>query len=243
MRRLFLFFLLISDVIQAGTIGDANRDLTWFGTINIGSIWERSGQTQTFYLTPEVEKSYIAQNYTHDLVAGEIFLGLQKDLPQSLQAQLGIAFAITDSAPLSGHIWDDANSEFNNYDYSYFVQHTHIAFKGKLLADRGYWFLPWVSVSLGLGFNDAHNFKNKPLIFEAVADSNFSSHITTAFTYTLGVGIQREVYKHLQVGIGYEFSDWGKSQLGRALGQTMNNGLSLENFYTNGVMANLTYTA
>lgn len=36
---------------------------------------------------------------------------------------------------------------------------------------------------------------------------------------------------------------WGKSALGRASGQTLNDGLKLNYLYTNGVVLNLTYVA
>ncbi|HAT9492397.1 TPA: porin family protein, partial [Legionella pneumophila subsp. pneumophila] len=39
------------------------------------------------------------------------------------------------------------------------------------------------------------------------------------------------------------FADWGKSELGRASGQTLNEGLKLNHLYTNGVVLNLTYVA
>lgn len=72
---------------------------------------------------------------------------------------------------------------------------------------------------------------------------NFASNTTAAFTYTLGVGVERNINLHCQVGIGYEFADWGMSQLSRASGQTLNTGLSLSHLYTNGLLFNLTYSA
>ena len=72
---------------------------------------------------------------------------------------------------------------------------------------------------------------------------NFTSNTTTAFTYTLGAGVQRHLNQHLQAGVGYEFADWGRSQLSRASGQTLNTGLSLSHLYTNGFLFNLTYSA
>ena len=59
----------------------------------------------------------------------------------------------------------------------------------------------------------------------------------------MGAGVQKALNNHWQVGVGYEFADWGKSTLGRSLGQTLNTGLSLNYFYTNGVLFNLTYLA
>jgi hypothetical protein len=46
-----------------------------------------------------------------------------------------------------------------------------------------------------------------------------------------------------KIGDGYEFADWGQSQLGRASGQTLSPGLSLNHLYTHGVLFNLTNLA
>ncbi len=219
------------------------KEWTWLGSISVGPVWESAGNTQTFYLAPDIIKTYSASNVTHALADGEVFVGIQKDLPKALLGQFGLAVAVTSNAKLSGNVWDDADSIFNNYSYSYRVQHTHIAAKGKLLVDRGYWVMPWVSASLGVGFNNAHAFKNTPLIAEAVTMPNFASNTQTSFTYTLGAGVQKVLNQHWQIGAGYEFADWGQSQLDRASGQTLNSGLSLNHLYTNGLLFNLTYFA
>lgn len=212
-------------------------------TLSLGPVWENAGTTQTFYLTPNIEKTYAANHSSHALVNGELFVGLQRPLREKLEGQFGLAVATTSNASLSGHVWDDADPLFNNYTYQYQVQHTYLALKGKLLADRGYIVAPWVSGSLGIGFNQAHDFSNTPTISQAVVMPNFANNTTTAFTYTLGVGVERKLNQHWQAGVGYEFSDWGRSQLSRAPGQTSNNGLSLSHLYTNGFLFNLTYHA
>ena len=212
-------------------------------TLSLGPVWENAGSTQTFYLAPNIEKTYAANHASHALVDGEIFLGIQKPIREKLEGQIGLAVATTGNASLSGNTWDDAQAQFNNYTYEYQVRHTHVAIKGKLLADRGYVVTPWVSGSLGVGFNQAHDFSNTPTISEAVVMPNFASNTTTAFTYTLGLGVERHLNAHWQAGLGYEFADWGKSQLNRASGQTLNSGLSLPHLYTNGLLFNLTYSA
>ena len=212
-------------------------------TLSLGPVWESNGDTQTLYLAPNIEKTYAGNHTSHALLDGEIFLGIQKPLRENLEGQIGLAVATTDNASLSGNIWDDADPLFNNYTYSYRVRHTHVAIKGKLLADRGYVVTPWVSGSLGVGFNQAHGFSNTPTISQAAVMPNFASNTTTAFTYTLGAGLERHLNQHWQVGLGYEFADWGRSQLNRASGQTLNNGLSLSHLYTNGFLFNLTYLA
>ena len=65
----------------------------------------------------------MANQSTQALFDGEVFLGLQKPLTQTLQVQIGLAVAATSNANLSGMIWDDADPSFNNYTYSYQLQH------------------------------------------------------------------------------------------------------------------------
>lgn len=246
--RVLFFSVILSMVVNqaiAGAMGTltSTKNWTWVTSINVGPVWESAGQTQTLLLAPNIEKNYVAANPTHTLVDGEIFIGIQKKLHRAIQGQLGLVVAATSNAGLSGDIWDDANSNFNNFTYDYQIQHTHVAVKGKLLIDRDYWVMPWVSASLGLGFNHAHGYQNTPSIYEAVTMPNFSSNMQTSFTYTLGVGIQKALDRHWQIGGGYEFSDWGQSNLGSALGQTINQGLVLNNLYTSGAMFNVTWLA
>lgn len=242
---LLLSASLLAGSAFSGTMGPITQqpDWGWVATLSAGPVWQSGGQTQTFYLAPDIEKTYAANTATHTLFDGEVFVGLQKRLTQTVQGQLGLAVVATSNADLSGMIWDDADPQFDNYTYSYKVQHTHVAVKGKLLADLDYWLIPWVSASLGVGFNNAHSFNNTPTIFEALPNPDFASHTQTAFTYTAGAGVQKALNAHWQVGVGYEFADWGKSRLGRAAGQTQNSGLALNHLYTNGVLFNLTYLA
>jgi len=237
------FLMLTSSVgFTANPIQHIGQSLasSWVATINVGPAFESAGNTQTLFLTSNIENTYAANHKSHALIDGEAFLGVHKLLREKLEGQFGLAVATTGNAALSGDIWSDADSTFNNFTYRYQVKHTHIALKGKLLADRGYLVIPWVSGSLGVGFNKAHDFTNTPTISEAVVMPNFTNNTTTALTYTLGTGIQRNLTPHSQIGIGYEFADWGQSQLDRASGQTVNRGLFLSHLYTNGFLINFT---
>lgn len=233
----------LTGTVFAGAMGPVSQfsNWSWVSTLSVGPVWDQAGKTQSFYLTPEIEKTYAAHQSTNTLANGEFFIGVQKKLSTTMQIQLGIDVAATSDASLSGLIWDDTDPRFANHSYQYKIQHSHVAVKSKILMDKGYWLTPWISSSLGVGFNSAHAFQNTPLIYEAIVNPNFASHTQTSFTYTLGAGVQRALNQHWQVGVGYEFADWGKSQLGRAAEQTLNNGIGLNHLYTNGILFNLTY--
>lgn len=239
-----LFWLsLVSLPLYAGGMGTANpNNIPWAGTFSIGPTWTGAGSQQTLQLTPQIEKTYTAYQPTNTLADGEVFLGIKKDLPYDLFTHIGIAGALTSQTSLSGQIWDDADAQFNNYTYGYHIQHSHVALKAKLFKDMNYAILPWISASIGIGFNYSNGFYNTGLISEAVPQNNFTSYTQTSFTYTLGAGIQKVLNHNWQAGIGYEFADWGQSHLNPAYGQTSGYGLSLDHLYTNGLMFNLTYT-
>lgn len=236
---------LLGGAAFAGTMGPVApaKDWAWVGSLSAGPVWASAGDTQTFYLIPEIEKTYVAQQSSNALASGELFLGIQKALNPQWLWQLGLAAAITGDAKLQGIIWDDADPQFDNHSYQYKVNHSRLTLKGKLLLDNGYWAMPWVNAGLGLGFNRAHNFSNTPLIFEALPNNNFADHTTTAFSYTLGAGVQKNISQNWQVGVGYEFADWGKNSLNPAVDQTLNSGLNLNHLYTNGLLFNFTYIA
>jgi opacity protein-like surface antigen len=235
----------LADNAIAGTMGPVVQPskINWVGTFSIGPTWASPGSQQTLSLTPQIEKTYTANKPNNTLADGEVFLGIQRDLPYDLFAHVGIAGALTSPATICGNIWDDADPTFNNYTYDYRVQHGHIALKAKVFKETSYTVLPWVSGSIGLGFNRAYGFNNTALIPEAIPQNNFGNNTQPAFTYTVGAGLQKSITEHWQAGVGYEFADWGQSHLNQALGQTQGTGLSLNHVYTNGLMFNLTYIA
>lgn len=229
--------------LQAKEISDVVRPYRYVAAFSVGPAWISKPSHQSLLLAPEIEKTY-TQNQTHSVIAeGEFFFGIQYPLRDRWFSQTGIAIAATTHTTLSGEIWDAGNANFNNYAYSYSLQHSHLVIKEKLLADLGFPLVPWLSGSLGVGFNQSDTFQNRPLIPEAIATPNFSDHTATTFTYTLGLGLQKTLTQHLQLGIGYEFADWGAWNLGSARGQTMGVGPGLTHLYTNALIFNVSYTS
>ena len=249
MKLFVCLWIITASVLTGSAIASNIRPVEpvenkgWVVSIGGGPVWANAGGTQTFYLSPSIEKTYSAQKAHNVFVSGELFVGRQKQLFAQWLTQFGLVVATTNNVNLQGSIWDDADPQFNNHNYQYSLRNTRLALKGKLLFDKNYGWMPWVSGSIGVGFNRAHAFTNTPLIFEALPNANFKNHTETTLTYTLGLGVQKIINKHCRFGVGYEFADWGKSHLGRASGQTLNTGLKLSHLYSNGMLFTLTYLA
>ena len=211
--------------------------------LSAGPGWTNNGETQTFYLQTGVQKTYYAGDTQTTLFDGELFYGAQHAINAVYFGQVGVALAAASNAHLSGHIWEDTDPSFNNYEYQYDVNHAHLALKGKLLAEFGQFAQPYVSASLGIGANRSHDFSITPLIYQEVPAPAFQNHTTMAFAYTLGFGGQTALSEHWQIGMGYELTSWGESKLDPASGQTMGIGLKLSNVYVNALRMTLSYTS
>ena len=243
----------IAFCLLANTIAAASSDFNLVNklsnlprvyTINAGPTWARPAQLQAFYLDPEDEEAFIPTKVTSLFGNVELFLGLQDKLKADYLGQLGVLLATTGNVKLQGVIWDEAKEEFDNFVYGYLVKHTEFSLQGKLL--RNYYFLnalyqPYIAGRVGLGINYAHNYENAPTIEEAIVLPNFTSKSTLAFTYAVNVGIKRQLSNILFAGLGYEFSDWGISRLGRTPYQEYNTGLTLSHTYTNGLLFHLSF--
>lgn len=246
MKTALLFAsVCLSATSFAGTMGPMSMPRAWAPMISLsgGPAWTENGKSQTFYLQPDVQKTYAANNNKTTLATGEIFLGLQHPINSMFTGQFGVAFAAASSARLNGDQWEDADPDFNNFYYNYKVNHARIAAKAKLLADFGQVVQPYISGSIGAGFNHAHDFTINTRLFEEIPAPPFTDHTTTALAYTLGIGVQKAMGTNWQVGIGYEFASWGKSNLGSAPGQTPNSSLHLSHLYTNELQLSLSFTA
>ncbi|CEK09185.1 outer membrane protein [Legionella hackeliae] len=233
---------LLSSTAFAGTMGwEDNEVWPLVITLSGGPAWITGLDNQTITVEPDVVKTYTADNNDETLGVVELFVGWNSASSSSVQGQLGLAVVGTSSAALQGSIWEDANPNFDNFYYSFNVRHLHVAAKAKLVGDMGYNFMPYISGSLGYGYNRATNFSITPKIFQEVAAPAYTDSNTSTFTYTAGVGIEYLISSNWRMGLGYEFADWGKIELGLAPNQIAGSSYGINHLYTQQFQLSLSY--
>jgi opacity protein-like surface antigen len=242
MQKKSLLFLcaVLSGSASAGNMGSLTA---WqkFATINLGPSYTNPGLTQIIDLQPDLQKAYVTNDNTDVLFTGEIYLGAQKSINDVVMGQLGMAFSVSTPAQLRGVIEEDANVSLNNFTYKYKIQHENVAIRGKLLSNTDLFLTPYITGSLGIGFNRSYDYSSSPIISQEIPSPPFAANTEVAFTYTLGAGFQRAINSNWQAGVGYEFVNWGESSLGRMSGQTTNSGIKLNHLYTHELQFSITY--
>lgn len=212
-------------------------------TLSGGPGWTHAGDTQQQFTTPVLFNTYIADKKTNMLGEGEIYFSLQHAMTNYLTGRWGIAAAGSSPARLQGTVLLNSDPNQRAYAYSYRIAHGRIALKSVLLfGTKEQKILPYLMGSIGLAFNASHQYKQTPKsniypivpTFRSNTDSN-------AFAYTLGAGVEGAFSQHWHAGFGYQFADWGKSNLDSVAGQPFDEGLRLSRLYTHLAQFSITY--
>ena len=158
-----LFSIMLSTCVSASSVNEMGSDGKFLIGLSAGPTWTSGNKTQTIDLQPDITKTYTADNNTFYFPSAELFVGWQKPLvshlmKQSVLSQLGIAVAGAGNAKLTGDIWEDADPDFNNFNYSNKIKHAHVAIKGRLIGNCGFFVEPYISASAGIGFNRAYDY-------------------------------------------------------------------------------------
>ena len=137
-----------------------------------------------------------------------------------------------------------------SYRYNYHFQTQQVLATLKLFATSYERFHPYGEVGLGAAFNHAGQYQATTINFGSLnLTPGFSNQNKTQFSYSLGLGVDRQVNKKIRVGLGYRYSNFGSSPLknGRVV---FNNyqfpvpfALGHSKAYANQLLARITYLA
>jgi opacity protein-like surface antigen len=208
-----------------------------------GIGWSRPGKTQTVYVEADSSNTYSNQSNLQTLGMGEVFVGVEKKLFNlPIQQQWGALLGAAAMARIKGEIWQFSDPSFNNMSYSYNINQLRVGLRTKWLFDQYALikeFKPYVTGSLGIGFNRSFSFNNLAKSTDIVANPNFENKVLKAFSYSVGFGLQKNIHDNVQFGFGYELFDWGKSSLAPWAGQTTSAAPSSNNLYMQTLLMSL----
>lgn len=144
-------------------------------------------------------------------------IGLEYALNKSWIWQFGLGFYQTASNSVSGEE-DQApmlNPNAGNFwNYHYNVQSRQILFENKLFLTLPKEMYPYFFLGLGEGFNRTSGFEVTPQNSGEVATAVYGNNTNENFVYMTGLGLDKNISKHLRLGVGYRVGYLGKYDLG-----------------------------
>ncbi|KTC93815.1 SPOR domain-containing protein [Legionella drozanskii] len=133
--------------------------------------------------------------------------------------------------------------EFANYNYSWQI-YSDVALataKFNFLQYRA--FAPYLSGSVGAGFNKSRNYKEVAL--EGVTpriSPFFTDNLTTQFAYNVGAGVDLQISSRFIVSLGYEYQDLGSVSSGSGAGNNwVGQALNLGSYRSNAALLSVNY--
>ncbi|MFI4918956.1 MAG: outer membrane protein [Legionellales bacterium] len=252
--------LLGTAVATAGGMGSLDQGFRPLASVygGLALVTVNAGSAHTFVGSDDNLFNYQGQSNSDATVLAGAFLGAEHQLPHpGLFVQTGLEYSYFGNGSTKG-----ANSvgiepdTSTYYHYSWRVQTQQVLAVAKLFTTSKLPILsqndlyPYLSLGLGAAFNKAKQFSASP---EGSGSFNvtpaFNSNSTSAFSYSLGLGVDTNIDPHLRVGLGYRFSSFGKAALGD--GQVVFNqykfpvpfSLDAHHAYANQIIAQLSYLA
>jgi opacity protein-like surface antigen len=209
----------------AGNMGDRVAEIGYHPMISllggVGSLSPRN-QNARFFGSDEDVFNYDTHENAQTIGFGGVFLGVEHTLFQpNLLLQWGVEYDYFGRGTLGGNNSigiEPATSTF--YTFQYNTQSQQVLGVAKLLTPVSvpsvstHTFYPYASVGLGGAFNHATSFSTYTSeARSANAAPIYGDSNQTNFSYNLGLGVDTNVSQNLRFGLGYRFSDFGKTAL------------------------------
>ncbi len=211
--------------------------------ITLGPDFIQHGQGQFLSLLPPFQNYYTNTYPSVSVLDAGASLGLERTLGSQAWIQLSISgYGDTQFSP-HGNVWEFGSPEFETLSYSYKVKHARLMLEGKFLKifPNHPPLHPYFSWGVGAALNHASQYQEKALISGAIPTLSFTNHTQTTLSWSIGLGVDYDLYEHLRLGIGYQLADLGSVSLGPTAAATNQSTLILSHLYTNQLRFQLTY--
>ncbi|OJY31295.1 MAG: hypothetical protein BGO90_07995 [Legionella sp. 40-6] len=225
----------------AGSMGAHKVVEDWLAVITVagGPAWTNPGRTQILYPSfPDQSQHFTPEISSTSIGVGAITFSLQHALSPEVFGQLGVGVSVASDVQVRGIL--GINDATGVALYQYQVAPVRAELKGKLIYAGHYLVQPYLSSGIGLGLT--HSYHYKTIILDEAYNtlSLFKDHSDTTFAYSVGAGLQKNITQAWQLGLGYEFADWGANNLGGD-GKSLAQGPGSPHLYTHELLISVSY--
>jgi opacity protein-like surface antigen len=127
--------------------------------------------------------------------------------------EIGISYHSITQMHVNGTLEQGISPPYYSAGYQYSVKTSQLLAEAKLIREWRDVLYPYLMGGIGVGMNAAQNYSTSIPDFLTITPI-YANRSNTAFSYTVGLGIDYFVAKPLSLGLGYRFSDLGSVGLG-----------------------------
>jgi len=143
---------------------------------------------------------------------------------------------------IDGKVKQYSDPQFLNYKYNWDISNLALTLDTKLGLYNYNELSFYVNGGLGVSFNSAESFDEKPLINVTPRISpDFSDNTITQLTYHIGIGVDYTFIPKWIASFGYEFASFGDFRSGKGGTTWANESLKLRAYQTNTVSLGVTH--
>lgn len=245
-KFLFLYSFALSVTHAHASSFVASNCSYWlhpFLTLTIGASNTNIGESQNFFID-DTRYDYSSNVSRARKRIWGASIGTEILLKPQLNLQLGVAY-YQPSSPFkqNGVLTQGLDPQSSDqFPYDYHIQTSQLLAESKLLFNLACLYHPYVSFGIGAAFNKGYAYQVTfpPLL---TFTPLFGDHTNTAFSYSIGFGIDIDLVQPFRVGAGYRFADFGKSKLASGIADVMPIAKTLQqtHLYTQELVLQLTY--
>lgn len=184
--------------------------------IGIDSAQIGSDQNIDFGGDPDDRFKYTGNDSTQFLWG--LFAGVEIPLSANGKClwQTGAAYYRPSKFTAEGENYIQGDPSKNDRSFEYNVQNQRLMWENKFFLGLNKYFSLYALGAIGWSQNkaqDYHSYSNDPLV---PAGSQFGDNTENSFSYSFGAGVEMYLAEQIRVGVGYQFTDLGKVQLGHS---------------------------
>lgn len=248
----FLFFVvalfLLPLTSNASELG-CNHCNQWYPilTLGVGGAIAKVDAT-TKFRQGESTYNYSSQGQYNTQSFFDIAIGAEYRFHPCWSFQGLLAFSQPRSFIGKGRVTQGVDVETaNQYSYRYQVLARQLLLEGKLLGNVNQFIHPYALLGIGVASTTAYNYNVTIIPPWTTMSPLYSEHSSTSFSYGIGAGFDVDIdpLKHFRGGLGYRFTNFGRTSLGSGIlnTTTVSNTLSQSNLYAHEIFVQLTYIA
>lgn len=179
-------------------------------------------------LIEPLQNNYFS-NKNNQEITFEVFAGFEFNLNKNLLNQLGFGYYDSNRLKVSGKINQFADPNFNNLNFSYFIQAKRLILENKFLFNYKLYY-PYAILGIGKGFTRSYGYKEDPIVSGVEPMyPGFKSNKVNSMLTLWGFGLDRELNNKLRLGISFRQSKISNTNLGLVPEQESNTKIAANN--------------